>query len=129
MKRDMELIRKILIEIEKKYQDTWLSDNQIEVEGYCLKSIGYHCALLHDAGLVADYKGFYADNELKGFGVGRLTWEGHELLDKIKSETVWTKTKDVMKKNAIPFVLEAVREVATTIVAGMIQGAIKGMAP
>ena len=127
MKRDMELIRKILFAIEERYVDTALMGNEMSIEGYDMKTIAYHCAILHDAGLVYDYKGKYAGDELYFFGVGRLTWEGHELLDKIKSDTVWSKTKDTITKKGIPFVLDAVKEIATAITTAMIQSAIQGL--
>lgn len=127
MQREMELIRKILFVIEDKYVDTWLGSNDIQIDGYDMKTVGYHCAILHDAGLVSDYKGQYGDNGLQFFGVGRLTWDGHELLDKIKSDTVWNKTKDTIKKKGIPFVLDAVKEIATAITTAMIQSAITGL--
>ena len=52
MQRDMELIRKILFVIEDKYVDTWLSSSRIQIDRYDMKTIGYHCAILHDAGLI-----------------------------------------------------------------------------
>ena len=123
----MELIRKILFCIEEKYVDTWLDSNQVKIDGYDLKTVAYHCAILYDAGLVSDYKGQYGDNELYFFGVGRLTWEGHEFLDKIKNDTVWNKTKETITKEDIPFVGDAVKEIATAITTSMIQSAIKGL--
>lgn len=127
MQRDMELIRKILFTIEEKYVDTWLHSSKIKIDGYDMKTIAYHCVILHDAGLVSDYKGNYSGNELSFFGVGRLTWAGHEFLDKIKNDTVWNKTKGVIKEKGIPFVLDAVKEIATAITTSMIQSAISGL--
>jgi hypothetical protein len=127
MQRDMELIRKILFTIEEKYVDTWLGGNEISIDGYDMKTVAYHCAILHDAGLIYDYKGQYGDDELLFFGVGRLTWAGHEFLDKIKNDTVWNKTKGVIKEKGIPFVLDAVKEIATAITTSMIQSAISGL--
>ncbi len=127
MKRDMELIRKILLTVEEKYVDTWLHSNEIEIDGYDMKTIGYHCAVLHDAGLLYDYKGQYGDGELLQFGVGRLTWDGHEFLEKIKSDTVWNKTKETITTKGIPFVLDAVKEIATSITTSMIKTAITGL--
>ena len=124
MQRDMELIRKILFTIEEKYVDTWLGGNEISIDGYDMKTVAYHCSILHDAGLIYDYKGQYGDDELFFFGVGRLTWAGHEFLDKIKNDTVWNKTKGVIKEKGIPFVLDAVKEIATAITTSMIQSAI-----
>lgn len=127
MQRDMELIRKILFTIEEKYVDTWLGGNEINIDGYDMKTIAYHCAILHDAGLIYDYQGQYGGDELLFFGVGRLTWAGHEFLDKIKNDTVWNKTKGVIKEKGIPFVLDAVKEIATAITTSMIQSAITGI--
>ncbi len=127
MQRDMELIRKILFTIEEKYVDTWLGGNEINIDGYDMKTIAYHCAILHDAGLIYDYKGQYGGDELLFFGVGRLTWAGHEFLDKIKNDTVWNKTKGVIKEKGIPFVLDSVKEIATAITTAMIQSTISGI--
>lgn len=100
MTRDMELIRKILFTIEEQYIDVALYN--LEVEGYDMKTISYHCNLLHQAGLLKTYKDQYADNELCSFGVGALTWEGHDYLDKIRSDTVWNKTKEIIKDKGLP---------------------------
>ena len=127
MQRDMELIRKILFMIEDKYIDTWLSGNEIAIDGYDMKTVAYHCAILYDAGLIHNYEGNYSSNELQFFGVGRLTWDGHELLDKIKNDTVWNKTKSTIKDKGLPFDLETVREIATAITTSMIQATIKSL--
>lgn len=127
MKRDMELVRKVLLIVEEKYVDTWLHDNEMQIDGYDMKIIGYHCAVLYDAGLLYDYKGQYGDGELLQFGVGRLTWDGHEFLDKIKSDTVWNKTKDTITAKGIPFVLDAVKEIATAVTTTMIKTTIVGL--
>lgn len=127
MQRDMELIRKILFCIEEKYVDTWLDSNQVTIDGYDIKTVAYHCSILYDAGLVSDYKGKYAGNELYFFGVGRLTWDGHEFLDKIKSDTVWNRTKETITQKGLPFVIDVVKEVATAITTAMVQSAIQGL--
>ena len=82
---------------------------------------------MHDAGLLDYFKGQYGDNELLFFFVGRLTWDGHEFLDKIKNDTVWNRTTTTIKEKGVPFVLDAVKEIATAITTSMIQAAIKGM--
>jgi len=120
MQRDMEFIRKILFTIEDKFVDTWLGSSQMSIDGYDMKTIGYHCAILHDAGLLAHYKTQYRNNELLQFGVGRLTWERHELLDKIKSDTVYSKTKDIIAKKGISFVVDTVKSISTAVVTKMI---------
>lgn len=92
-----------------------------------MQQVAYHCKILHDARLISDYKGHFASNELLDFGVGCLTWEGHEFLDKIREDTVWNKTKDLITKKGLPMVLDVVKEISQSIVATMVQGAIKGL--
>jgi len=123
MQRDMELIRKILFAIEKEYVDVWLDYSDLKIEGYDFKTVGYHCSILYDAGLVYDYKGQYAGDELYFFGVGRLTWEGHDFLDKIRSETVWNKTKETITSKGLPFVIDVVKEVAAAVTTAMVKSA------
>lgn len=125
MVRDMELIRKILFAIEEQYIDVWLDD--LEIEGYDYKIVAYHCKILYDGGLLSDYKGQYAGNELYFFGVGSLTWKGYDFLDKIRTDTVWNKTKDVIKKQGLPMILDVVKEVASTIISSMTEGAVKAL--
>lgn len=125
MKRDMDLCRKILFAIEEQYVDTALYG--LEVEGYSMQQVAYHCKILHDDGLISNYKGYFASNRLYDFAVGSLTWDGHEFLDKIRQDTIWNKTKDVITQKGLPMVLDVVKEISQSIVATMVQGAIKGL--
>jgi hypothetical protein len=128
MKRDMELIRKILLAIEAKYINVAIYN--IEVEDFDFETIAYHCKIIHDAGLISDYDQSVTLGEgLIEFGVGSLTWEGHEFLDKIRDDTVWGKTKETMKDKGIPFGLDAVKQISSAIVGVMIQAAIKQLTP
>lgn len=82
MKRDLLLIKKILLAIEEKYENTALSD--LRIEGYTLQQVANHAELLFGEGLVSFYKGYYAGNKLWSFTVGNLTNEGFNYLDIIR---------------------------------------------
>jgi len=125
MTRDMELIRKILFAIEEQFVDVAIYN--LQIDGYDNKTIAYHCNLLYQASLIKDYRAQYADNELYAFGVNSLTWEGHDYLDKIRSEKVWNKTKSIITEKGLPFMVDTVREVASVVIAGMVQGTIAGI--
>lgn len=125
MKRDMDVIRKILMYIEGNFIDVALYN--IKIEGYDFKTIAYHCKLCFDAELISDYDGEYAECEITDFGVGSLTWKGHEFLDKIKDDVIWSKTKKVMKENGIKFTIKAIEQVATKFIDIGIQAAIKSI--
>lgn len=90
MKRDMELIRKVLFYIEE-HSDSKTLIRQWEIEGHTTEEISYHVKLMVEHGLVdgrsAGISGhllWYADS---------LTWQGHDFLDAIKNDTVWEKVK------------------------------------
>ncbi|MGN7267361.1 DUF2513 domain-containing protein [Bacillus licheniformis] len=38
-----------------------------------------------------------ADNKIDYIGVGSITWDGHQFLDNIRDNAVWSKTKDAVK--------------------------------
>ena len=114
MRRDMELCRKILLVIEEQYVDTVIFN--LKVEGYCMEKIAYHCKLLYDAKLISDYKPLYGDDHLLSFGVGAITWEGHEYLDKIRQDTIWKEIKNKIQENSLPTTIEVVSKVAAYII-------------
>ena len=120
MKRDMDLVRLILLKIEEDYVSTALYD--LKIDGYDKETIAYHCKILHEAGFVSDYGSHYADNALQSFGVGSLTWEGNEFLDKIRDDSFWGKTKDAIKKKGLPLVLDTVKTVATAFITAAAEG-------
>lgn len=125
MTRDMDLCRKILFAIEEQYADVAIYN--LSIEGYSMAQVAYHCKILHEAGLISDYGAQYADDHIYNFGVDSLTWEGHEFLDKIREETVWNKTKTVIKDKVLPMSLGVIKEVATAVISAMTEGAIKSI--
>jgi hypothetical protein len=89
MKRDMDLIRKILQAIETyPVPDDFI---ELTIEGYESENIAYHVKLLAEAGLI------HAINlsSLNGFEwkPKSLTWEGHEFLDASRDNSRWERIK------------------------------------
>lgn len=125
MKRDMDLVREILLEIEKSYVSTAIRD--LQIDGYDKETIAYHCKILHEARLVSEYKPIYADDGLLAFFVGGLTWEGNDYLDKIRDNTLWKKTKDIIKDKGLPLVFETIKTISTTIIAAATEGAVNSI--
>ena len=106
MKRDMELCRKILLAIEELYVDTPI--HNLKIEGYSIEQIAYHCKILKNANLISDYKALYGDNRIINFGVGFLTAERNNYLDKIRNESVWNEVKDAIREKGIPLTIECI---------------------
>lgn len=120
MKRDMELIRKILFKIEDTVDN--VGKTNLQIEGYTKDQVAYHCSILYEGGYIHACKIQYVSNEIYSFSVGRLTWEGHEFLDKIREDTIWIKTKDTIAKKGLPFVFDIVKSVSTEIIIGVVKG-------
>lgn len=125
MKRDMDLIRKIMLRIEEEYTSTAIFN--LKVDGYTMEQIAVHCKMMYEARLISDYKAQYAGNSLYSFGVSNLTWEGYEYLDKIRDDSIWKKVKDVAKDKGLPLAIDTVKQIASVIISSMTEGAIKAV--
>ena len=124
MKRDMEIIRKVLLAIEEQYVDVSIDD--LEVDGVDMKTVAYHCKILYDGGYISEYNAQFADDELYFFGVGSLTWEGHEFLDSIRDDKIWSNVKSTITKKGLPMVIDVVKDVAAAIISEMAKKALMG---
>jgi len=120
MKRDMDLVRLILLEIEEKYQSTVIYN--MTIDGYDTETVAYHCKILYEAGLISDYKAQYADNEIFGFGVGSLTWNGNDFLEKIRDDSRWKKVKDIIAQKGLPMIIETIKSIANAIITATVEG-------
>jgi Hypothetical protein (DUF2513) len=98
LKRDMNLIRQILLVVEGKSNQA-LEDltKTHQFSGNEPNSVTYHVKLLNQAGLLEGMciPHFSAENSSTWL-VESLTWAGHEFLDAARDETVWKKiTKSI----------------------------------
>ncbi|MBO6522226.1 MAG: DUF2513 domain-containing protein [Balneolaceae bacterium] len=96
MKRDYDLIKKILERIEEF--PTTAGDYNIELVGYTDEEISFNSYLLDEAGLIEASFTKFADGSYELDYLNRLTWQGHEFLDNARNETVWKKTLAIVKK-------------------------------
>lgn len=107
MKRDMDLARKILFEVEK-CENPW-GPNEVEVEGYTHQVVSYHIKLLYQAGLIeAQDASTMGPNGFSWFA-GSLTWEGHEFIEAARDENRWTKTKRFVFEKGGGLAFEAIK--------------------
>lgn len=56
MKRDMDLVRKILLKIEEDYVSTAVYN--IKIDGYSDEQIAYHCKILYETTFMQFIKNF-----------------------------------------------------------------------
>lgn len=110
MKRDLELCRKILIEVENTNHSQGIRD--LKIESYDATLIKYHIHLLNQAGLIDAVIQRDSANEIYATDVFELTWDGHEFLDSIKNERVWNKVIEFVKKKGGDMSFSVLKELA-----------------
>lgn len=94
MKRDIDLLRRILLDLE--------SGSSVHDAGEDPQTLHYHIQLLHDAGLIV------ADELVPGqWWPERITWAGHEFLDLARNDISWNRTKCnvASKVSSAPFAI------------------------
>ena len=95
MKRDMELVRKILFAVENSQEE---GIENFKIESFSREQIIYHIQLLSDAELI---EGTLVGSDNAGilrYGIDRMTWAGHDFLDACRDEGRWTKAKEIFSK-------------------------------
>ena len=94
-KRDMDLIRDLLLKLEAWQMDmgdTVLigpDDPGVAVPGYDTAQIEYHLSLLRSEGFI----NCLGSQPMLGITFSGLTWQGHDFLDSVRDDKIWAKTK------------------------------------
>lgn len=105
MKRDMELIRTVLLMAESGRQNA-------DVVGYSEDQVKYHRALAIEAGLLKGQvlKDYQSMTEIPAAVMVRdLTWGGHDFLDAIASDTNWAKVKDYLAAGGKQLTIDTIK--------------------
>ena len=97
MKRDMDLIRKMVLAVEDA-PSGYAPDHAIE--GYSPEQVGYHAYLLVDAGLAIGFNMTTHGESSPNWRLLHLTWEGHEFADAAREESRWNTAKRTVKEKA-----------------------------
>lgn len=117
MKRDWKLIRRILAALES---ETGINGDirRDSIEGYPPEVVGYHIAMLASAGMIeADISRTIGSCH----AVARsLTWEGHELMDRIRTDAAWNRIVEKIRDKGLELSFEAVTTAATGIIRGLL---------
>ena len=92
MKRDLDLIRRILIEVEKHPGG---GSVRLQIPEYHRSVVSYHVGLLAEAGFV---KALMVGGTTREDWVPlRLTWQGHEFLAAAQNEGIWKQVTEFIR--------------------------------
>jgi hypothetical protein len=113
MKRDLDLVREILLAVEA--HPTPMKTAKLTMHGRSPDEVSYHVKLMAEAGLVQAID--LSSHSGIEWRPTSLTWEGHEFLDATRADTIWQKVKAILKDKGIEAPLSVVQNVAIKLVA------------
>jgi Hypothetical protein (DUF2513) len=119
MKRDMDLVRKILLKIEELPSYDELVD--IEIEGYSEENIQFHLIQLQEANLIEVLDiGLSKFQGRVNIAPTRLTWQGHEFLDNARDETRWNEAKKIAGQKGGSMAFDVIKGVLVQLALKMV---------
>lgn len=124
MNRDWDLVRALLIAIaEEQRPGARLAGTELAIEGYEPAVVAGHLMYMNDDALVEakEYRAMSAvEHELGSIMVLKILPKGHDLLDAIRADNVWAKTKERLRAVGGTASLEVVKNVAVTAAMGLL---------
>lgn len=97
MKRDMELVRRLLLYLEENHPSGPVDSTEIDIEDHSVGEVGYHLKIMADGGLIDVIDTNTKDSKVFSCFVKGITWQGHEFLDSVRDDGVWSHTKETLK--------------------------------
>lgn len=112
MKRNWDVIRKILIQVEAlpSEDDTLGSD---AITGVIPELAAYHMRLLIEAGLLEG--GCRNATAAPWCYVSRMTWAGHEFLDAVRRDTIWNKLREMARDRCLDLSFEVIKGLSSKV--------------
>jgi hypothetical protein len=112
MRRDLDLVRRILLDLEGRadHPETSSGWSNLVDQGFELDAIQFHVQLMNDAGLIQ------ADELVPGqWWPERVTWAGYEFLDAARNETLWNEARRRVERSVGSAPFEIVRELLVSM--------------
>ena len=94
MQRDMDLIRELLLRIEKDVDlqgvmyNFQFENGKLRVDGYDDVEVYKHLVMLLESPFIEGQR--FGSGEI---AIKRLTWPGRDFLDSVRDDGIWAKTK------------------------------------
>lgn len=119
MKRDLDLIRKILLAIENAdclYYYNGIQQLADDIDCSDLVLVSFHVTLLVDHGYIDVLDTSCCGVEYDDYMIKRLTADGCDYLDNIRNDTVWNKTKELLSKVGGTCALDVVKSISGKVI-------------
>ncbi len=120
MTRDMEVIRKIILEIQSRKDAEYHS---VEIPNYDGVTVARHLELMMHAGLIEGQKSFGLGMPSPLVIVKDLTWEGHDLASALTNDNVWAQIKKKLSPAELATIpLSVIKDIGVALVGQLVKG-------
>lgn len=116
MKRNLDLIRQILLYCEDKNPDRVYTDELADALDVDFETISYHIQLLDDCGYIQTDAMHAMGTLMPDFIIYRITSFGHDYLDAVRDDDVYKATKKKLGSKFTSITLDVVKLVATEVI-------------
>ena len=108
MRRDMELVRKMVLAVEARPAG---HAPALHIDGYDDAQVGYHAYLLVDSGLAAGFNDGDQGSPGPTYRITRLTSAGHDFAESARNEHIWDEvTEQVRKKGLVSATIDVFKK-------------------
>lgn len=113
MKRDLDLVRALLLRVEAA--DGSLCETDFEFKNYSSKQVDYHLELLIEKGFLDGKVSRDWGRTIVNVQIHGVTWDGQDYLDTIRDDDLWKKIKKAIKAVTDTTTFEVTKQVATQV--------------
>lgn len=117
MRRDVELIRKLILAVEES--PSARAPRDLTIEGYTDEEVGYHAYLIGQQGLAVVANNSTRGNKLSAI-ILNLTAAGHDFADASRNATVWNTVIATLKDKAITAPISIIQAMLEQVMRGMV---------
>lgn len=120
MRRDLDLVRSILIYVEDA--DSEVDAGDMATKRWPIELVAYHVRLMAHHGLIdvsrdiSDMNGSTIELTVAG-----ITWDGQDYLDSIREPKVWKKVKKILADTVGSTTLDVVRQTGSMVALSMVR--------
>lgn len=116
MKRDIELLRTIVQEIERTPAGERLEASAMRLPDWDAHTVAEHIRLLSEANFISVVAASAASpGGPKRYLIHGLTWEGHDFCDAVRNDDVWNQVKRSLGKIGGTAGIDVVKSLASSI--------------
>jgi hypothetical protein len=121
MKRDLDLVRLLLIDIENDSRGDGRNLFKLtpSFEGYAPEVVAYHFRMMVDGGLINGEVRHGGKISFRG-----VTYKGHDLIEAIREPDIWRQTKAAVG-TAGGWTFDIIKDLATAIIKAKVKAKLK----